>query len=311
MLSGNSSLSIIFRKQKKVNLNQSEKLQLLFQISIMLCQQISITQALEMIINTSKTKKSILVCKKILYKINQGRSIVESVGSVLKLPAFFSAIINSGERTGRLGEYLFEAYKYCKKNADIKNKQKMQSFYPIFVFVSTLSLSVGIIAFAVPTMVSMADTIGLTLPSATVSIINLTEWFRINWIYFLFMILVTAGLFIYIVKKYRYYLDWLMLKIPFVGLYARKKELVCLLTLFSMLLKDKIPVEKSLRLSIESIQRKPFQDELLFAVEEIYDGKMDFSQLHKRFGKDIYIFTFLKSSVNGKQLIENTNFITL
>jgi type II secretory pathway component PulF len=83
-----------------------------------------------------------------------------------------------------------------------------------------------------------------------------------------------------------------------------------MLTLFAMLLKDKIPVEKALELSIESVKIKPFQDELAYAIEEIYRGKMDFSQLHRNFGKDIYVITFLKSSVNNKQLIENTKFIT-
>ncbi|MCK5848928.1 MAG: type II secretion system F family protein, partial [Caldisericia bacterium] len=207
----------VIKNKKNVRINQTERLQILFQISIMLSQKIKITQALEMILKTSKSKKSQIVCSEILKKIRQGNSIAESVDDVLKPPAFFCSIIKSGEQTGHLGEYLFEAYKYSKNNLELKNKQKMQSFYPIFVFCSTFILSIGIIAFAIPTMVSMAESLGLALPAATISIINFIDWLKLYWPYVSVLILIFIGLVVYLKRKYSYFINWVLLKIPFVG----------------------------------------------------------------------------------------------
>ncbi|MDD4028712.1 MAG: type II secretion system F family protein [Caldisericia bacterium] len=294
---------------KVIVLSASEKLQFLFQVSLMLCQRISVAKTLEILVQTQKSRKIKKVCQTILEEISHGNSIAVSVDAILQPPAFFLAIIRSGEKTGHLGTYLLKAYTFSKKQYDAKKDRRSQAFYPLFVFVSTFFLSCGIVAFAIPNMVSMAESLQLVLPGTILSLLSFFTWVEMNWGYLVFGFLLLIALFWWFLRRNRYWIDWLLLRLPFYNSYIRKKELLSLFTLLSMLLKDQIPLEKALELSLETIQKEPLRDELSFIFQQIYTGNMDLTKFASAFGKQGSFIAFLKSSVNKEQFIENTDFL--
>jgi type IV pilus assembly protein PilC len=294
---------------KRLVLSSQEKLQTLFQISLMLCQKVSIVQSLEIVLQTQKSKKIQKGCLYVLDQLSHGRSVAESVNSIFKIPAYFYAILRSGEQTGHLGSYLMEAYLYAKKQSDMKAEQRSQAFYPAFVFVSTFLLSCGIIAFAIPNMMSMAQSLQLKLPSSFLAISSFSNWLGNYWPFLIVGFFSLMLLLLYLYKKNRYWVDWVLLKIPIYKYQIRKKELLSLFSLLSMLLKDQIPLEKALDLSLETIQKEPLRDELSLIFQQIHTGELDFMQFAPYFGKQVSFLAFLKSSVNKEQLIENTDFL--
>lgn len=297
------------KASKRLILSSQEKLQTLFQISLMLCQKVSIVQSLEIVLQTQKSKKIQRGCLYILDQLSHGGSVAESVNSIFKIPTYFYAILQSGEKTGHLGSYLMEAYSYAKKQSDMKKEQRSQAFYPIFVFVSTFLLSCGIVAFAIPNMISMAQSLQLKLPSSILSISSFSSWLGDNWSFLVLGFFILMLILLYLYKKNRYWVDWVLLKIPVYKSQVRKKELLSLFSLLSMLLKDQIPLEKALELSLETIQKEPLRDELSLIFQQIHTGELDFMQFAPYFGKQVSFLAFLKSSVNKEQFIENTDFL--
>jgi type II secretory pathway component PulF len=275
----------------------------------MLCQRISVVKTLEILVQTQKSRKIKKVCETLLEELSHGNSIAASVNSILQPPAFFLAIISSGETTGHLGSYLLQAYTFSKKQYDARKDRRSQAFYPVFVFVSTFFLSCGIVAFAIPNMVSMAESLQLALPSSMVSMISFFDWFAMNWSYVVVGFTLLIGVFWWLIQKNRYCVDWLLLRLPLYSTYIRKKELLSFFTLLSMLLKDEIPLEKALELSLETIQKEPLRDELSFIFQQIYTGNMDLTKFASSFGKQGSFIAFLKSSLNKDQFIENTDFL--
>ena len=295
-------------KKNKMVLTENEKIQFLFQSSMMLSQKVSISKALEILIKTQKSKKLVLLCKNLTMYIKQGYSLTDSAKKILNLPPFFSSILESGERTGHLGQYLLESYRYYKTRNDNKKKQQSQAFYPSFVFIATSSMSIALMCFAIPSMVQLSESLNLTLPDATLSMIALFSWLRSYWYWVLVGTVVFALLVYLTIRKFRYCFDWLSMKIPFFRSRIVRREIVSMLTLFSMLLKDQVPIEHSLEYAVETIQNQAFKDELSYTLQSIQQGQMDFEKWNHSFGKDIYLLSFLKSSINTKQLIENTDF---
>ncbi|MFH1771786.1 MAG: type II secretion system F family protein [Candidatus Omnitrophota bacterium] len=195
-----------------------------------------------------------------------------------KYPGIFSELYTSlvqiGETSGTLGENLRRLAEFLEEEADFKANIVSVLLYPCLI------LSVGVITvfvllqFVVPKLVAVFQEIGQNLPFATKVLIGISEFFS------RFGIAIAAGIvfLFFIVRKYysnnnnRINLEKFKLKIPLLGEVIAKIEISRLARTLSILLRNGVPIDISLRVLAETISNLFFRRELSRSEKKIKEG---------------------------------------
>ncbi|MCX7421263.1 MAG: type II secretion system F family protein [Planctomycetia bacterium] len=108
-------------------------------------------------------------------RLDQGHSLSdiarEADGS---WPRFFIAILDAGQRTGRLSELLSECVVHLRTSADIRRQMRVALAYPVLLGVATWSVLSFLATWVVPQMRDIFIGFGTELPGLTVFVLNVS-----------------------------------------------------------------------------------------------------------------------------------------
>ncbi|MGB3624308.1 MAG: type II secretion system inner membrane protein GspF [Henriciella sp.] len=111
--------------------------------------------------------------------ITDGYSVSESLnGAPRAFPAFYRAVVSSGQSSGRLDEVLERLAAHLEKSRKMKNKILSALIYPIVLSVIALFVVTLLMIFVVPAIVEQFDTLGQDLPWLTDAVIAISEFLR-------------------------------------------------------------------------------------------------------------------------------------
>ena len=137
----------------------------------------------------------------------------------------FCNLVAAGEQAGILEGLLDKIATYKEKSESIKAKVKKALTYPIAVVVVAFIVTAILLVFVVPVFKDLFDSFGANLPSFTLWVMGLSDWMVAYWYYIVGGVIATVKIFGYFKKrskKFNYFLDRLMLKIPIIGLILHK-----------------------------------------------------------------------------------------
>jgi len=137
----------------------------------------------------------------------------------------FCNLVDAGEQAGILEGLLDKIATYKEKSESIKAKVKKALTYPIAVVVVAFVVTAVLLIFVVPVFKELFDSFGATLPAFTLWVMGLSDWMVAYWYYVVGGVIATVKTFSYFKKrskKFNYFLDRLMLKIPIIGLILHK-----------------------------------------------------------------------------------------
>ena len=149
-----------------------------------------------------------------------------------KYPAYFDALfcnlIAAGEQAGILDSLLDRLATYKEKIIAIKSKIKSALFYPISIIVVAFIITAVIMIFVIPAFKELFSSFGADLPTPTLVIIAISDFFVAYW----WMIFGTIGGTIYSFmqawkrsEKIQKIMDRLMLRLPVFGSLIRKSAI--------------------------------------------------------------------------------------
>ncbi len=146
-----------------------------------------------------------------------------------KFPLYFDNLfcnlIGAGEAAGILDNLLDKIATYKEKILAIKSKIKSALFYPVSIIVIALIITAVIMIFVIPAFKKLFDSFGADLPTPTLVIMAISDWF-VAWWWAIFGI--SGGgiyAFFYFWKRnttMQRNMDKLMLKLPIFGELIRK-----------------------------------------------------------------------------------------
>ncbi|NOR79507.1 MAG: type II secretion system F family protein, partial [Methyloprofundus sp.] len=158
--------------------------------------------------------------------IESGDTLAQALS---KRPIYFDELfcnlVEAGEQAGVLEGLLDKIATYKEKSETIKAKVKKALTYPIAVVVIAFIVTAILLIFVVPVFKDLFDSFGAELPGFTLWVMGLSDWFVANWYYMIGVIVAavyTFGYFKKRSKKFNYFLDRMMLKIPIIGLILNK-----------------------------------------------------------------------------------------
>jgi type IV pilus assembly protein PilC len=143
----------------------------------------------------------------------------------LQFDDLFCNLIGAGEAAGILDNLLDKIATYKEKILGIKSKINSALFYPISIIVIAFVITAVIMIFVIPAFKELFKSFGADLPTPTLVIMAISDWF-VTWWWAIFSI-IGGGLYTFFYfwkrnKKMQRVMDIMMLKLPIFGDLIRK-----------------------------------------------------------------------------------------
>ena len=111
-------------------------------------------------------------------RVRDGAGFAQAlVDSSTRISAYEAAVIESGEKTGRMHDVLAQVADYLDEVSTIRATLINASIYPVVIILLALLVGVGVMGFLVPQVAAMFAESGLTLPWVTRAVIAVGHWF--------------------------------------------------------------------------------------------------------------------------------------
>lgn len=211
----------------------------------------------------------------IIFQLKEGKDFSESLR---RYPRIFSqlyiSLVKVGETSGTLGENLRRIAEFLEEDMDFRSNITSILTYP-FIIVGVGLLTVFILLkMVIPKLVAILEDMGQTLPWVTSLLVNFSKFISQYGIFILIFIIVLflAGRRYYKNPRYRLQWDKFKLKIPLFGELLMKIEVCRLARTLSILLKNGLPMDFSLKVITSTVGNLFLRHAIVKVEEEIKQG---------------------------------------
>jgi type IV pilus assembly protein PilC len=191
------------------------------QLATMLAAGIPLVQAFEIVGNGHENAAMQKLILGIKADVEGGSSLAEALS---KQPLYFDDLfvnlVESGEQAGALESLLEKIATYKEKTEAIKKKIKKALTYPAAVLVVAFVVTTILLIFVIPSFEDLFKGFGADLPTFTRMVIDLSAFVRTKGIIIVLLLSGAVTTFLYFHKrsrKFRHFLDRMMLKAPIIG----------------------------------------------------------------------------------------------
>ena len=224
----------------------------LTQLSTYIKAGIPLSDAMAILSHQAKKSNDKYLYQRIVFELNSGVSFsnaLEKQGDIF--PRLLINMVKTSELTGDLTSVLDDMAAYYK-NSDETRKQIISAMtYPSIIFIFAMAILTFVLLYVVPGFVDMYSEAGMTLPTITVIIINISDFLQMNYIY-LGIFLVVIGVLIFVLYKNvsscRYVMQWILMHIPVVKNIIIYNEIITFTSTFASLLNHEVFITDSMEI---------------------------------------------------------------
>ncbi len=244
-------------------------------LSLMLRTGMSLTEALEVIIEQTSDERLKTAYEDIAQGIQQGKSLSEMMK---KYPKIFSSIVISiiqvSEETGTLEKNLLFLAEYLKKNYELQRKVKGALIYPMIVLGLTVAEMMGVVFFILPKMEVMFASFE-NVPAFSMMVVNFAKLFREN----LVVVLVAFVVLGFLVSRFlktkpgMRFSHKTAISFPIIKKLNVSNILASFCRTLAMLLQTGIPISSALEISGRTTPNLYYADALTVVAKDVKGGK--------------------------------------
>jgi type IV pilus assembly protein PilC len=188
----------------------------------------------------------------------------------------FVSLIRAGEQSGQLTEVFQNLGETLKWQDELASQTKRLLMYPALVLVVVAGVSLFLLLYLVPQVVSLLKTMGLALPLQTRMLIAVSSFVGATWWIFT-LLFVAAAIALPIVLKAnaraREFADYLVLRLPVVGDILQKIILARFANFFALMYRSGITVLDSIRAGQDIVGNRYIGAGLERAWQQINSGE--------------------------------------
>ena len=240
----------------------------LTQLSTYVKSGIPLVDSMEILSRQSKSKNTQMLYRKIVFELNKGTPFsrcLEKQGNVF--PKMLINMIKTSEMTGDLTGVLDDMAAYYKQQ-DSNRKQIISAMtYPSVLMIFAVAVLTFVITYVVPSFTSMYTSVGSTLPTVTIVIMNISDFVIENW-YIILMVIALISIILRLLykasRKAKYCMQSLIMHIPVVSDIIKYNQLVTFTGTFATLIKHDVFITDSMdilsRITDNEIYKKIIND---------------------------------------------------
>lgn len=217
------------------------------------------------------------VLRGIMQDLEKGARYSEACAKYPKVfPTFYVYLLKTGEEVGNLSQVLKDIALHMEKDEATKSKVKKSLAYPAFVTILAIGAIFVLLTFVVPALTSMYKEFGSDLPTMTMALIAVGDFFNANFLYIIVGVIAVA------VSGYLYSKtpggrkrkDAILLKIPVIGGAVLKGGLARITRSMGMLVGAGVTLFDALKLSSETADNLTLKETMENVHAKVSDGKL-------------------------------------
>ena len=303
-----------FEFSRKYKISPQELSVLSRELSMYVRSGITIVAALKVIeSHYEKNKKIKLFITTVSTYLDEGKDFYSALEeqTVVELPLFFKESIKVSENGGLLDEVLMELSRFLKEQDKINKEIKSAFAYPSFMIVVSLLMIAFMLTFVVPQITGIFKSMHQTLPTPTIIVIAMGDFFKNNFTLLLASIFILIVIFVIMIKrsyKFAYGINKFLLKLPLFGAIIEKSELARFSYIASLLTRSGVPFVQTVNLSANILNNLVLKELFVNASKKVVEGKLLSKALNESSTKIDY--AFIQSLALGEETSEVENVLT-
>jgi len=299
---------------RKYKISPKELSSLSRELSMYIRSGITIVSALKIIqTHYEKNKRMKLFLSTVSTHLDEGNNFYSALDSqsVVVLPEFFKQSIKVSENGGILDEVLMELSRFLKEQDAINKEIKSAFAYPTFMIVVSLLMISFMLAFVVPQITGIFESMDQELPLPTQVVIAMGDFFNDNFTTILIVIFALISLFMLLMKKsynFAYATHKLILRLPLFGQIAQKSELARFSYIASLLTRSGVAFVETINLSSNILSNLVLRELFSASAKKVVEGKLLSSALND--SKIKIDYTFIQSIALGEETSQVESVLT-
>jgi len=246
------------------------------QMAFMLRAGLPVMQALQLSHSQVSSPRLKLTLRLMLKDIEGGQAM--SLAMKKHKDIFSNMVINlvvAAESTGDLDTVMERLAVHLEKKAAIRAHMINAMIYPAVVFLAAIAVGLFMTLKIIPKFADFLLAQGRTLPSSTQSLIDFSVYVQMNGLFIIAVLIlfIVTILVIYQLKRGRYAIDSILLRIPIFGPMITTGAMAQMTWSLSILLASGVTVFNALKISSDLLNNRVFSDKLMDGSEQILNGK--------------------------------------
>ncbi|MBV7275752.1 type II secretion system F family protein [Clostridiaceae bacterium UIB06] len=187
------------------------------QTAMILSSGVSLITGLEIMEEQTKSKRMKEIILEILEGIKKGNNLAAAMKNCGEFPTILTDMVMTGETSGNVDTILYNMENFYKREANIKNKIRSASVYPILIFVVAIGMMLFFNFFVFPQIKDLfAD---MKLPAITIFVLGIMNFLNNNYLLMISITIITIVFFEYAstIPRFSYILGKITLKAPILG----------------------------------------------------------------------------------------------
>lgn len=274
--SGSSRNWFAWLNSKFSTLSMKERIFFANNMAEMLEAGLPLSRALKVSGRQTKNPKMRAIVEGLRTDVDQGGSFA---GALNKYPALFpetsNAMIEAGERSGRIPESLRLIGTQMMKTYKLRKRVKGAMIYPAIIIGAMILIAVLMMIYVVPTLASTFEELGAELPATTKLIIFASDLLMNHYIGLIIGIITVVVAFWYSgkVPPIKRFYAWLVLHMPVFGGISKKANSALTARTLSSLLLSGVDIVQALEITKKVVGNVYFRDIIAEASVEMPKGK--------------------------------------
>lgn len=247
------------------------------QLATMLAAGIPLVQSFEIVGNGHENAAMQKLILSVKADVEGGSALAEALAKhPLYFDDLFVSLVEAGEQAGALESLLDKIATYKEKTEAIKKKIKKALTYPAAVLAVAFIVTTILLIFVIPSFEDLFKGFGADLPTFTRMVIDLSAFVRTQGVFLAGGIGIAIGAFLYFQKrsrKFRHYLDRLMLKLPIIGPIIQKAAIARYARTLSTMFAAGVPLVEAMESVAGATGNIVYEEAVLTMRDEVATGQ--------------------------------------
>lgn len=222
---------------------------------------------------TARIKRIVLAVRA---KVLEGHTLARALGDFPGVfPDLFRATVEAGEQAGHLDVVFERLADYTEFRQQLRQRLMLALLYPVLLTVVALLVVAALLAYVVPQVVTVFESIGQQLPLLTRGLIAMSSFIRGWGLPLLALMAVLVILFRLLLREEnaRFKVHRLLLGLPVVGRFVRTMNAARFARAFSILTASGVSVLEGMRLSALVLQNIAMRRAVQEAADRVREGE--------------------------------------
>lgn len=208
-------------------------------------------------------------------RVMEGHSLSQGLGEFPHVfPVIYRSTVAAGEQSGYLDVVLERLADYTESRHQLRQKVQLALVYPILLTLMAGLVTVALLTYVVPEVVSVFAGIGQQLPWLTRALIASSDGLRANGVAIVLVLAIVAATSAMLLSRPGPKRAWhrFMLRLPLVGRLVRGMNAARFARTLSILSASGVAVLDALRIAAEVVSSLPMRDAVVEAAQRVREG---------------------------------------